>query len=1027
MSFDRVQQSKPQRSQSSSNPSQFVPRPFSTPTVQSPPTQENLENRAFQEDQLESTGLKLRQKCGTITPVDQEKLGMLQAKMDSFWAQRMARSNAQPNLLKILMKPTQAAHPQAAHPQAAPFPEPSVDDGKASTDLEHTINQARGGGQPLDAGLQQSMGQAMEADFSQVKIHADAQANQLNQSIQAKAFTIGQDVFFHQGEYQPKSRAGQELIAHELTHVVQQSGHHTDGMSAGSEMIQRFQAQIVATENKSGHGVIADIKLSGRTASPFSGTMGAHSTAWTVHTDGIRRQLQGLTLTQAIARMKELVEEEMQSPQWTSASISAGHRPDRVFGPAPGLKTAMARASNLSKTGYTGKDESGKATWLEDFIDAYLDLVNRLPLATVESGSKSGDDEGNARNVLIPIEGGAKQDSGVIRTNFALLFATDTPSAFVRDMPSDVTKANEADVWAIGLYTFLRGLRLAYPNAYTMAELDDDTVLDNFLRELNPSVPPNIMLRLQALGHQGGLPDQPPLQFLQGGAGDITGGDLAIQVRFSTSGTVEELRTEGRTPSPFVGTMGAHSTAWIAHLDALRGALSGRDLDGAIQAVLTLVDQAQTSPLLKLIPFILPDQARLLARSQVELRYFQQVIQEEGTSELIQKTRLQQLIAAYLQFYNALPLHTAEATNTGGHGEGTHRENLRLFEASKLQAITERKKTGKLPARKAVSLEERLETAFWGLYDPGSVQAFIENLFPTPVPTAKQPRLDGRPSRSTATPRTDQVKIDNLDKKDSRDRAYREKPLGKEEQGTLEKLESDANSVEMKEASILLPQAMALMSFLHTMEVAYPLSYAASWGNLDLSKRSRLTSHKLNTDGAELLKLMATLPKQEVIKGDTKLALKMAITTSSDKTAKTAEDISKYLHQALIDYEQSNARRDGITVQYDVGHASGSWNACLIFSLLRHALGRNATDQEVQDIRNNLAMEHDDIADERQINIYSETGHAIIQEIEAIHGVSLNVAVVTTREAPVVPVTEGDIPALLYLMPGHFAPCWRRG
>jgi hypothetical protein len=68
------------------------------------------------------------------------------------------------------------------------------------------------------------MGQAMGADFSGVKVHTDSQSDQLNQSIQAKAFTTGQDVFFRQGAYEPSSRGGQELIAHELTHVVQQNG-----------------------------------------------------------------------------------------------------------------------------------------------------------------------------------------------------------------------------------------------------------------------------------------------------------------------------------------------------------------------------------------------------------------------------------------------------------------------------------------------------------------------------------------------------------------------------------------------------------------------------------------------------------------------------------------------------------------------------------------------------------------------------------------------------------------------------------
>jgi len=63
----------------------------------------------------------------------------------------------------------------------------------------------------------------MGADFSGVKVYTDAQADQLSRSIQAKAFTTGQDVFFRQGAYEPRSRGGQELIAHELTHVVQQN------------------------------------------------------------------------------------------------------------------------------------------------------------------------------------------------------------------------------------------------------------------------------------------------------------------------------------------------------------------------------------------------------------------------------------------------------------------------------------------------------------------------------------------------------------------------------------------------------------------------------------------------------------------------------------------------------------------------------------------------------------------------------------------------------------------------------------
>ncbi|MEH1951244.1 MAG: DUF4157 domain-containing protein [Nostoc sp.] len=93
---------------------------------------------------------------------------------------------------------------------------------EATRELESSINRARAKGQPLEASLQRLIGQAMGADFSGVRVHTDAQSDQLNQSIQAKAFTTGQDVFFRAGAYQPGSKGGQELIAHELTHVVQQ-------------------------------------------------------------------------------------------------------------------------------------------------------------------------------------------------------------------------------------------------------------------------------------------------------------------------------------------------------------------------------------------------------------------------------------------------------------------------------------------------------------------------------------------------------------------------------------------------------------------------------------------------------------------------------------------------------------------------------------------------------------------------------------------------------------------------------------
>jgi hypothetical protein len=98
--------------------------------------------------------------------------------------------------------------------------------GTGPTELDdetaNRINHERSGGQPLDSTLQGQMSQVLGYDFSEVKVHTSSEADDLNQQLGAKAFTTGQDVFFREGAYEPHTGSGQELVAHELTHVVQQ-------------------------------------------------------------------------------------------------------------------------------------------------------------------------------------------------------------------------------------------------------------------------------------------------------------------------------------------------------------------------------------------------------------------------------------------------------------------------------------------------------------------------------------------------------------------------------------------------------------------------------------------------------------------------------------------------------------------------------------------------------------------------------------------------------------------------------------
>ncbi|MEQ1505517.1 MAG: DUF4157 domain-containing protein, partial [Myxococcota bacterium] len=78
-----------------------------------------------------------------------------------------------------------------------------------------------GGGQPLPDAVQSKMEQAFGHGFDHVRVHAGGTAGDASASLQAEAFTVGSHIFFGDGEYQPGSAAGERLLAHELTHVVQ--------------------------------------------------------------------------------------------------------------------------------------------------------------------------------------------------------------------------------------------------------------------------------------------------------------------------------------------------------------------------------------------------------------------------------------------------------------------------------------------------------------------------------------------------------------------------------------------------------------------------------------------------------------------------------------------------------------------------------------------------------------------------------------------------------------------------------------
>jgi hypothetical protein len=105
---------------------------------------------------------------------------------------------------ELMMKPIQRAS--------------SRDGFDVSDDIEQRIESSRGGGSTLDDTTRENMEGAFGADFSNVRVHTDSEAANLTSAVQARAFTTGSDIYFNEGE----SPNNQELLAHELTHTIQQ-------------------------------------------------------------------------------------------------------------------------------------------------------------------------------------------------------------------------------------------------------------------------------------------------------------------------------------------------------------------------------------------------------------------------------------------------------------------------------------------------------------------------------------------------------------------------------------------------------------------------------------------------------------------------------------------------------------------------------------------------------------------------------------------------------------------------------------
>lgn len=134
----------------------------------------------------------------------------------------------------------------------------------------------RGGGQPLDDSVRAGMERALGTDLGDVRVHNDGAAAASARAVQAHAYTVGNEVVFGAGQYQPDTPAGQRVLAHELTHVVQQRSGPVDGTATGdgiavSDPSDRFEQAAEANADR----VMSEGSLAGPAPTVAGGSGGA--------------------------------------------------------------------------------------------------------------------------------------------------------------------------------------------------------------------------------------------------------------------------------------------------------------------------------------------------------------------------------------------------------------------------------------------------------------------------------------------------------------------------------------------------------------------------------------------------------------------------------------------------------------------------------------------------------------------------------------------------------------------------------
>jgi hypothetical protein len=212
----------------------------------------------------EDEELQTKPLAASITPLAQRQA----EEEEEIQATPLAQRQAEEEEEEVQAKPLAQRQAEEEEVQAKPSLQPSTAPGphggaragdlqaslEAGSEIESRLAASKGGGSPLPDEVRATMEPRFGADFSGVRLHTGGEAAQLSQDLSAQAFTHGEDIYLGAGQYSPGTSEGQRLLAHELTHVVQQGAAQV--RSVGNRAIVRLLKGTVQRQK----GIIQRVK-----------------------------------------------------------------------------------------------------------------------------------------------------------------------------------------------------------------------------------------------------------------------------------------------------------------------------------------------------------------------------------------------------------------------------------------------------------------------------------------------------------------------------------------------------------------------------------------------------------------------------------------------------------------------------------------------------------------------------------------------------------------------------------------------